>query len=51
MANCIFHKPMYTSADFDRKYSEDLKNTFHQLFEKYSVDFSDIKKWKKFINF
>ena len=47
----FLHKPMYTSADFDRKYSEELKNTFHQLFEKYSVDFSDIKKWKKFINF
>jgi len=34
----FLHKPMYTSADFDRKYSEGLKNTFHQLFEKYSVD-------------
>ena len=34
----FLHKPMYTSADFDRKYSEELKNTFHQLFEKYSVD-------------
>ena len=29
---------MYTSADFDRKDSEKLKNTFHQLFEKYKID-------------
>jgi hypothetical protein len=34
----FLHKPMYTSADFDRKDSEELKNTFHQLFEKYQVD-------------
>ena len=32
------HKPMYTSANFDRKDSENLKNTFHQLFEKYQID-------------
>ncbi len=34
----FLHKPMYNSADFDRKYSEQLKNTFHQLFEKYRID-------------
>src|SRR5829696_1609764 len=34
----FLHKPMYTSADFDRKDSEELKNTFHQLFEKYQID-------------
>jgi Calcineurin-like phosphoesterase len=34
----FLHKPMYSSADFDRKYSEQLKNTFHQLFEKYQID-------------
>jgi hypothetical protein len=34
----FLHKPMYSSADFDRKDSEQLKNTFHQLFEKYRVD-------------
>ena len=34
----FLHKPMYNSADFDRKYSEQLKNTFHQLFEKYKID-------------
>ena len=34
----FLHKPMYTSADFDRKDSEKLKNTFHQLFEKYQID-------------
>ncbi|HSF51133.1 MAG TPA: metallophosphoesterase [Nitrososphaeraceae archaeon] len=34
----FLHKPMYTSADFDRKDSENLKNTFHQLFEKYQID-------------
>ena len=34
----FLHKPMYTSADFDRKDSEKLKNTFHQLFEKYKID-------------
>jgi len=34
----FLHKPMYTSADFDIKDSEQLKNTFHQLFEKYQVD-------------
>ena len=32
------HKPMYTSADFDKKDSRELKNTFHQLFEKYRID-------------
>jgi hypothetical protein len=26
----FLHKPMYTSADFDKKDSEKLKNTFHQ---------------------
>ncbi|HEX6294655.1 MAG TPA: metallophosphoesterase [Nitrososphaeraceae archaeon] len=34
----FLHKPMYTSADFDKKDSEKLKNTFHKLFEKYQVD-------------
>ena len=34
----FLHKPMYTSANFDRKDSENLKNTFHQLFEKYQID-------------
>src|SRR5215204_4869068 len=34
----FLHKPMYTSADFDIKDSEELKNTFHQLFEKYQID-------------
>ncbi len=34
----FLHKPMYTSANFDRKDSENLKNTFHQLFEKYHID-------------
>lgn len=34
----FLHKPMYTSADFDRKDSEKLNNTFHPLFEKYKVD-------------
>ncbi len=34
----FLHKPMYTSADFDIKDSEQLKNTFHQLFEKYQID-------------
>jgi hypothetical protein len=34
----FLHKPMYTSAKFDEKASEDLKNTFHELFERYNVD-------------
>src|SRR5215213_9385309 len=34
----FLHKPMYTTADFDKKDSEELKNTFHQLFEKYQID-------------
>lgn len=34
----FLHKPMYTSANFDRKDSENLKNAFHQLFEKYQID-------------
>jgi hypothetical protein len=34
----FLHKPMYTSAKFDEKESEDLGNTFHELFEKYKVD-------------
>ena len=34
----FLHKPMYTSANFDRKDSENLKSTFHQLFEKYQID-------------
>ena len=34
----FLHKPMYTSAKFDEKDSEELKNTFHELFEKYEVD-------------
>ena len=32
------HKPLYTSSDFDQKASEELKTTFHKLFEKYHVD-------------
>src|SRR5215203_465471 len=34
----FMHKPMYTSSDFDEKASEELKTTFHKLFEKYQVD-------------
>src|SRR5215211_2834173 len=34
----FLHKPMYTSSDFDQKASEDLKKTFHKLFESYQVD-------------
>jgi len=34
----FLHKPMYTSAKFDKKDSEELKNIFHELFEKYEVD-------------
>ncbi|HET9806952.1 MAG TPA: metallophosphoesterase [Nitrososphaeraceae archaeon] len=34
----FLHKPMYTSAKFDEKDSEELKNTFHELFEKYEID-------------
>ena len=34
----FIHKPMYTSAEFDEKDSEELKNIFHELFEKYEVD-------------
>ena len=34
----FLHKPMYTSAKFDEKDSEELKNIFHELFEKYEVD-------------
>jgi hypothetical protein len=34
----FLHKPMYTSAKFDKKDSEELKNIFHELFEKYQVD-------------
>ena len=34
----FLHKPMYTSADFDKKDSEELKNTFHELFESHQVD-------------
>ena len=33
----FLHKPMYISADFDRKDSEKLKNIYHQLFEKYQI--------------
>jgi hypothetical protein len=34
----FLHKPMYNSADFDKKDSEELKNTFHELFESHQVD-------------
>lgn len=34
----FLHKPMYNSADFGKKDSEELKNTFHKLFEEYKVD-------------
>jgi hypothetical protein len=34
----FLHKPMYTSSDFDKKASENLKKTFHELFESYRVD-------------
>jgi len=34
----FLHKPMYSSADFDEKQSEELKNTFHELFETQKVD-------------
>lgn len=34
----FLHKPMYTSVNFDENDSEELKNTFHKLFEKYKVD-------------
>jgi hypothetical protein len=34
----FMHKPMYTSATFDEKDAEGLRDTFHELFEKYKVD-------------
>lgn len=34
----FLHKPMYTASDFDENASEELKKTFHELFEKYHVD-------------
>ena len=34
----FLHTPMYTSASFDEKKSEDLKKVFHHLFEKFGVD-------------
>jgi len=34
----FLHKPMYTSATFDENEAEDLKNTFHELFETFKVD-------------
>jgi predicted MPP superfamily phosphohydrolase len=34
----FLHKPMYTSAEFDKKDAEDLKETFHALFESFKVD-------------
>ena len=34
----FLHKPLYTTAEFDEKQSEELGNTFHELFEKYKVD-------------
>ncbi|HJU59448.1 MAG TPA: metallophosphoesterase [Nitrososphaeraceae archaeon] len=34
----FLHKPMYTSAKFDEKDSEELTYTFHELFESYKVD-------------
>jgi predicted MPP superfamily phosphohydrolase len=34
----FLHKPMYTSAEFDEKDAEDLKETFHALFESFKVD-------------
>ena len=35
----FLHKPMYTASDFDENASEELKKTFHELFEQYHVDF------------
>src|SRR5215213_2110670 len=34
----FLHKPMYTSASFDEKDSEELKDTFHELFKSHKVD-------------
>jgi hypothetical protein len=34
----FIHKPMYSASDFDEKDSEELKNTFHELFESHQVD-------------
>ena len=34
----FLHKPMYTASDFDENASEELKKTFHELFEKNHVD-------------
>jgi len=34
----FLHKPMYTASDFDENASEELKKTFHELFEQYHVD-------------
>ena len=34
----FLHKPLYTASDFDEKASEELKTTFHKLFEEYHVD-------------
>jgi hypothetical protein len=34
----FMHKPMYTSATFDEKDSEELRDTFHELFETYKID-------------
>ena len=38
MANCVFTQTYVYFCNFDRKYLEQLKNTFHQLFEKYKID-------------
>ena len=34
----FMHKPMYTSATFDVEDSEELRDTFHELFETYKID-------------
>ncbi|HSF00427.1 MAG TPA: metallophosphoesterase [Nitrososphaeraceae archaeon] len=34
----FLHKPMYSASDFDEKDSEELKDTFHELFESHKVD-------------
>ena len=34
----FMHKPMYTSATFDEEDSKELRDTFHELFERYKID-------------
>ncbi len=34
----FMHKPMYTSATFDEEDSEELRDTFHELFESSKID-------------